>query len=183
MHCLSFCPQVGRGSHVTITHDVLDLTIQGPLQPPPPKKYGTSFYRDPQGWPSPSPTPILDMFKLHYEARTVGKRTIHILVECFLVQSYFHYSVSNFSRDMPEAQFNWTILYSYFLIFSGLFRRWEKRCLKRIEQWKTEMVVANNETALFWDCYRLRSLKWGCYYWIMYWFELNESRDPNDGVT
>ena len=31
--------------HVTITHDALDFTIQGP-----PPKHGTSLYRDPQTW-------------------------------------------------------------------------------------------------------------------------------------
>ena len=56
--CLSVCPQGGRGSHVTITHDALDLTVQ------PPSGHGTSMYRDPrQGtslyrelWPSLAPS-------------------------------------------------------------------------------------------------------------------------------
>ena len=88
---------------MTIKHDALDLTIQGPPGPTPPNLYGTSLHRDPQGWP----TPTLDKFKLlHYEARVVGKRAIRIILECFLVQCYFHYSVSQFSHDMPEAQFN-----------------------------------------------------------------------------
>ena len=37
---------VHRGSLVTITHDALDLTIQGPFWSPPPQ-HGTSLYRGP----------------------------------------------------------------------------------------------------------------------------------------
>ena len=31
--CHSVCPHVEGGSHVTITHDALDLTVKAPLQP------------------------------------------------------------------------------------------------------------------------------------------------------
>ena len=38
--CLSVCSQAGP--HVTITHDALDLTMQGILAPPP--RYGAYLY-------------------------------------------------------------------------------------------------------------------------------------------
>ena len=67
--CPSFCPGAGE-SHVTITHDALDLTIQGP--PPPTDLTG-------QG-------PSRHVHKLvHYEAHTVCKWAVSILLECFLV--------------------------------------------------------------------------------------------------
>ena len=55
----------GAVPHVTITHDALDLTIQGP-------------------------TPSSGMSKLvHYEACKVGKRAVLILLVCFLIQKDF----------------------------------------------------------------------------------------------
>ena len=35
------------GSHVTVIHDLLDLTVQGRLASTPSRRYGTSLYRDP----------------------------------------------------------------------------------------------------------------------------------------
>ena len=69
---------------MTITHDTLDVTIQGPPVRVPPQHIQTcsawtSLYREPSA-------PLPDMFKhLHYEARTVGKQVVRILPECFLV--------------------------------------------------------------------------------------------------
>ena len=61
--CLPVILFTGRGFHVTITHDAWNLTVQ-----------------------LPSP----DMFKLvHNAARAVGKRTVGILQECFLVTIHF----------------------------------------------------------------------------------------------
>ena len=42
-----------RGSHATIIHDALDLTIQGPPWPQCPRhaRHGTSLYRDPRPCP------------------------------------------------------------------------------------------------------------------------------------
>ena len=51
----------GGSSHVTIIHDALCLTVQGP-------------------------PPFPDMFKIvDYEVRTVSKRVVRILLECFLI--------------------------------------------------------------------------------------------------
>ena len=72
-------------SHITITYDALDLTIQRPPACPLPPGYGTSMYRD-----RPSPPPLPDMFKLvHYETHTFGKQEARILLECFLVRRLF----------------------------------------------------------------------------------------------
>ena len=75
---------------LTITHDALDLTIQGPTGLPP--NMGTSRYREPSAPPN--------MFKLvqphctgthprpqhiHEACTVVGKRAVCILLECFLV--------------------------------------------------------------------------------------------------
>ena len=50
----------GGGSHVAITYEALNLTKQGP--------------------------PPHNMLKrVHYETRKVGKRTVGMLLECFLV--------------------------------------------------------------------------------------------------
>ena len=63
--CLSVCPQ---GVHLTITYNVLDLTIQGP----------PTWDLTVQG--------LLYMLKLvHYEAHMVGKWAVHTLLECFLL--------------------------------------------------------------------------------------------------
>ena len=122
---VSVCQRgLGLGSHVTITHDAMDLMTQGPLhagpQPCSPL-YRTCpiakqsskpilvaqegmaaaenldiglcmcpvhlYLKLCSGWTSlyRDPTPP-DMFILvHYEAHTVGKWTISILLECFLV--------------------------------------------------------------------------------------------------
>ena len=67
---MSFSSQ-GR-FHVTINHDTFDLTIPGP-----PWTWG-SLYR--------APTPKAPALHLvATEPHTVGKRAVHILLECFLV--------------------------------------------------------------------------------------------------
>ena len=100
--------QRGRGaggSHVTITHDVLDITIQGPscigpLAPSPcTGPVRLTRYRDPpdlfnldltvhvQLGLHCTRTPLSPaMFNfVHYEACTLGKRVVGIPLECFLV--------------------------------------------------------------------------------------------------
>ena len=66
------CLFTGR-SHVVIKHDAFDLTIQGP-----PWTWSLIV----QGPPHPKP-PALHLVAI--EAHTVGKRAVHILLECFLV--------------------------------------------------------------------------------------------------
>ena len=91
-HKRSVCSK-GRGSHVTITHDALDLTIQGPPPGLPPP------YRDPVSdiwWPRLKtcsnlftwgpPTTVNWHLVATEEARTVASRAARILVECFLVK-------------------------------------------------------------------------------------------------
>ena len=97
----SFLPSAnevaGRWCFLTITYDALDLTIQGPHSPPPPRDMGPhctgthprhvlnlfNLDLNVQG-----PPPLLDMFKLvHYEVCTVGKWLVDILLECFLLLS------------------------------------------------------------------------------------------------
>ena len=53
--CFQSCPSVhsGGGSHVTITHDVLDLTLQGPLGHAPSQTWDLPVQRPP---PPPSPS-------------------------------------------------------------------------------------------------------------------------------
>ena len=92
--CVSFCPQ--RRSHVTITHDALDFTIQGPPWPnplctetplAPAPQLVTSGCQD-QG---PVQTCSLedplgaDFWWMVTEACTVGKQTVRIPLERFLV--------------------------------------------------------------------------------------------------
>ena len=94
----SFCAQ-GRGSRVTITHDVLDLTTQVTSWPQlPPPDMGPHC----TGMPSPGLGPIpLDIFKLvHYEVCIVDKRVVHILLECFLV------SVMSPPRELRKKGYN-----------------------------------------------------------------------------
>ena len=71
------CLSAGE-SHVIITHNALNLTIQGPL---------------PQTCALPSLQGLPDMFKLnHFEACTVGKRAVGILLEdykdCLLISCH-----------------------------------------------------------------------------------------------
>ena len=78
---MSVCHAVHGGFHVTITHDALDLTIQGPPSPSP-AGHGASLYMEP---PAPAPTPR-DMFKLvHFETCAIGKQTVSFLIEYFVV--------------------------------------------------------------------------------------------------
>ena len=63
----------GGGAHVTITHDALDFTAQEPIL-------------FPYTLESRCTGTLLDMFELvHYEAHTVGKRAVGILLKCLLV--------------------------------------------------------------------------------------------------
>ena len=93
---VSVCLFTG-GSNVIVTHDALDLIIHGARTSPP--KICTP----------PSPR----MFKLvHYEARTVGKRTVGILQECFLVfmcseNCQIMLRVRQKRRDMQLTQHSW----------------------------------------------------------------------------
>ena len=103
------CHSVHGGSHVAITHDALDLTIQGSLQPyrghrnsqvwgllPAPATpygyHGTLCMGTsgpvPYDWrlgPVQTPTGAC-LHLLASEARTVGKQAVRILLECFLVK-------------------------------------------------------------------------------------------------
>ena len=76
-------------SNVTITHNVLDLIIQASH---------TDMFKLVQLGPhctgiSPPPFPCPQyMFKpVHYEAHTVGKRAVDILLECFIVCILWRY--------------------------------------------------------------------------------------------
>ena len=79
-------------SHVTINHDALDIIKQGP----PPLAQVLPLCRNPQDLAPRTYSNLFnldltiqgppDMFKLvHYEAHTVCKRVVSILLECFLV--------------------------------------------------------------------------------------------------
>ena len=119
--CHAFCPQAGR-SHMTITSDALELTVQGfpldmgpqgPLAPLPSGHglLGTS--------PGPSPNPLLVTSGGHhwrlvkpfyFRSPLLGltsggrwsrygqrKQAVHILLECFLVLLMIsHYSFSKY---------------------------------------------------------------------------------------
>ena len=92
------------GSHVTIIHDALELTIQDPLVPAPtptPIDLDTcSTWTHHTGTLSPGPaprhgtslySPPPDMFKrVHYELCTVDEQAVLILLECFLVNFDVH---------------------------------------------------------------------------------------------
>ena len=74
----------GWGSHVTITDDSLDHTTQDPQTRS--NLFSSTWTlllhgSTPLG-PSPTPNPVQGR---EHEARTVGKRVIGILLECFLV--------------------------------------------------------------------------------------------------
>ena len=92
--CLPLSHYVHGRSHVTITHNALDLIIQ---RRPTQAIQGTHLptYKDPR-----HPWTYSNLFNLEltvqghppviyklvrYEASTVGKRTVGILLECFLV--------------------------------------------------------------------------------------------------
>ena len=68
-----------------ITHDPLDLTLQGS---------------------SPTPvTPHQGMFKpVHYEACKVGKQAVGFLLECFLVAHNFELNSLKFRTDWFDLQ-------------------------------------------------------------------------------
>ena len=78
----------GGVSHVTTTYDGLNCTRQGSswsqnqTHTTPPPDMGPHC----TGSPPQALVPSLDKFKLvHYEARTVGKRAVRILMKVFLV--------------------------------------------------------------------------------------------------
>ena len=82
--CWSFAP---LRVHVTINHDVLDLIIQGLTLY---RVLLTRHIHTCSTWTSLYGNPPLHMFKLvHYKVRTVDKRVIGILLECFRVHSIF----------------------------------------------------------------------------------------------
>ena len=112
--CLSAFLSTG-GPHVTITHDALDLNIQGPtpsqlplcgnppaLVPTPP---GSGSW-----WPRPETcsnvftwgTLAADTWWLATKACIVGERAIRILLECFLVAHNFWRSSNVIFRNMPQ---------------------------------------------------------------------------------
>ena len=101
-------------SCVTITHDALELTTQGPPPPsaahPPteillvPATASPDMFKLLQlGLHCTGSLPSQGMFKLfHYEAHTVGRRVVDILLECFLV---FHISAHIWMLDGRFLQF------------------------------------------------------------------------------
>ena len=100
--CLSVCSR-GKGFHVTITHDALDLNIQGPPSPAPPLCTGTFFAPAPalllvtSGGEDQRPIqtcsledpPGADIRWLATEACMVGEHLVHILLEYLLVCMFF----------------------------------------------------------------------------------------------
>ena len=99
---LSVCHSVHRGvsPHVTIIHGALDLAIQGsqPTSGPCPLHMGPHYTGTLAPLWSLAPidmgphctgTPARQTCSnfLHYEAHTIGKRAVCILLECFLVVS------------------------------------------------------------------------------------------------
>ena len=93
---VSVCSQEREGSHVAITDDASVPTIQGPhcpryitwlywnLPPPPPIMSDGQNWRPVQTW-SLEDTPPQSWHLVATVAHTVGKRTVHTLLECFLV--------------------------------------------------------------------------------------------------
>ena len=72
------CFFTGWGSHVTITNDALDLTIEGSLDMSKLVQVGPHC----TGTPPPPTDPVQGR---EHEACTVGKRAVGILPECCLV--------------------------------------------------------------------------------------------------
>ena len=84
-----------EGSHVIITYDALDLTVQGPPSLLASLTLWTwDLCRDPQALPPPAQTWDLPSKHVqlgpwtldlaHREAHTFSKQTVRILLECFL---------------------------------------------------------------------------------------------------
>ena len=63
------------GPHLTITHEELDLTVQAPSPTPSPIS---------DIWPPPLALVPHQYWHLVVEAHTVGKRSVSILLECFI---------------------------------------------------------------------------------------------------
>ena len=96
------CLFTEEGSHVTITHDALDLTVQAPALPPLGIRHGT---------PNLGPAPTNDIWWLSLETclhlftwrppnqhwhlvaepRTVGKWVVHILQYCLVEDCFVNY--------------------------------------------------------------------------------------------
>ena len=64
----------GGSNHVTIAHDALDITVQGPPQRVQTCSTWTALYTEPP----------------RHERRMVGRRAVGVLLECFLVQCSVH---------------------------------------------------------------------------------------------
>ena len=82
------------GTHVTITYNALDLTIQGPLAYPHPDIRHQTWYPFARGL---APFPSTWHWHLVASIETCGdhKQAIRILLECFLVLNIFSISVSH----------------------------------------------------------------------------------------
>ena len=128
--CLSICSS-GRGRvpcdhytwsigpHHTGTPDMgPHCTGTRPAPPQPcPLRYGTLLYKDYprtypcffKTWTSLYRPPPPDMFKfIHYAPRTVGKRAVRILLECFLV---IHVIEQRLSKVCSIIDIWWIVLY------------------------------------------------------------------------
>ena len=116
--CLPFCPQ--QGSHVTSTHDALDLTWQGP-PPAQDPGYGTPLCQDPPPTCNPVPhtwdltilgPPVSDIWCPnwslfiwgpplvltsggYWSTYSCGKWAVRTLLECFLVCEIDLYTASS----------------------------------------------------------------------------------------
>ena len=97
-----------------------DLTVEGSPSHPAPSRHGTSLYRNNpdmfklvQLEPHHTGTPSTDMFNLfHYEAHTVSKWAVPVLLECFLLLYTVHKNVShmcpNPQNTLVGPGFSWT---------------------------------------------------------------------------
>ena len=87
--CLSVHKEGGGECRVTITHDVLDLTIQGPLDT------GTLLYGDPQPRIPPEPSHLtLDLTVLGPTASSsISGHVQHVVTLKFssILQNHFYY--------------------------------------------------------------------------------------------
>ena len=96
--CPPFCPG-GGGPHVTITHDALNVTVQGPspptrdMGPPGLSPFHLLVTSDSNYWrpgqtcslENPPTLPVLTSGGMLTKVHTVGKWAVRILLECFLV--------------------------------------------------------------------------------------------------
>ena len=122
------------GSHVTITHDALDLVYWAPI----PCRHEISLYWDPTGctplqtWSLPlywDPLPLvvtsscqdwrpieICSLEQHIEAHTVGKRAVRILLNAFLFISVFVLSSQRQERQLQPPD-----------VYEPLYREWYRR--------------------------------------------------------